>query len=284
MKTLLYIFILSFLFISCGYFTTKQNEKDEVVAEVDGRKLLLSEISSIFPPGMAKTDSLELLKNYVNTWARKYLMAAKAEKYLSKGQKNVSMELEDYRLSLLSFRYENQYVAQKMDTIVTVEELDAFLEKNAANYLLTKPCVKVTYVQVREDAKLFRDIKRAVRSKDEDMKLLDSLCATVEARLDYFSDKWVDFDYIVQELPFQEEQCKYALQGNGYIEVKNKSVINILYFRSIKKAGDVSPLEYVRDNIYHTIISQRKRNMIRNLENSAYNEALDHKRLKIYIK
>ena len=271
--------------VSCSFFPAKQQgANDVIVAEIDDKKLFLSEISTIFPSGINKKDSIELLKKYINAWARQYLIAAKAEMYLDKEQKDVGRELEEYRLSLLSYRYENQYVEQKIDTAVSQEEIELFYEQHAETFPLAIPCVQATYVKVRKDAPGVATIKRHVRiAKEENMRKLDSLCTRVEAVCEFFNDQWADMGFLAQKTVFMTEQCKQALRETGYLEMTDDRHIYILNFRAVKKEGDVAPLAHVRSDIVHLIIGKRKRDLIKNLENSAFNEALDYKRLKIYI-
>ncbi|MDR3180483.1 MAG: hypothetical protein LBT61_00955 [Prevotellaceae bacterium] len=284
MKKISYIVGL-FCVASCSLFPAKQQgEKDVVVAEIDDKKLFLSEISTIFSNGISKKDSIELLRKYVNAWARQYLIAAKAEMYLDKEQKNVGRELEDYRLSLLSYRYETQYVNQKIDTAISQEEIELFYEQHAETFPLSVSCTQVTYVKVRKDVPGLSAIKRYTRqAKEESMGKLDSLCTKVNAVCDFFNDQWVSADFLTHKTVFMPEQCKQSLKEAGYLETADEQYIYMLNFRAVKREGDVAPLAHVRDDIVHLIIGKRKRDLIKNLENSAFNEALDYKRLKIYI-
>jgi hypothetical protein len=91
-------------------------------------------------------------------------------------------------------------------------------------------------------------------------------------------------DFLAQKTLFTAEQCSQSLKANSYIEeTDEQDYLYILAFRAVKKEGDVAPLVHVRSAIAHLIIGKRKRDLIKNLENSVYNEALDYKRLKIYI-
>jgi hypothetical protein len=284
MKKIIYSTGLLLLF-SCNFFSARQQAEDGVIiAKIDDKKLFLSEISTIFPNGINEKDSIELLKNYINTWARKYLIAAKAEMYLDKEQKNVEQELEDYRLSLLSYRYEHQYVEQKIDTAIHQEEIILFYERHAELFPLTAPCVQATYVKVKKNAAGIAAIKRHARmAKEESMEKLNSLCEKAGAVCDFFNDRWVGVGFLAQKTAFEAGQCKQVLKVNGYLEKTDEQYLYMLFFRDVKKKGDIAPLAHVRDDIVHLIIGKRKRELIKNLENSAYNEALDYKRLKIYI-
>jgi hypothetical protein len=270
---------------SCNFLPAKQQGvKDVVVAEVDNKKLFLSEIATIFPSGINEKDSLELLRNYTNTWARKYLIAAKAEMYLDREQKNVERELEDYRLSLLSYRYENQYVGQKIDTAISQEEIEAFYAQQADIFPLVAPCVQAVYVKVKKEAPGIAAIKRYARmAKGENLEKLDSLCAKIGVTCNFFDDQWVDVQFLAAETVFTAEQCAWSIKETGYLEQTDETYTCILSFYAVKKEGEAAPLAYVRNSIVNLIIGKRKRDLIKNLENFAYNEALDYKRLKIYI-
>jgi hypothetical protein len=272
--------------MSCNFLPAKQQggASDIVVAEIDNRKLFLSEVATIFPSGISEKDSLELLRNYINTWARKYLIAAKAEMYLDKEQKNVGRELEDYRLSLLSYRYENQYVEQKIDTVISQEEIEVFYAQHADIFPLAAPYVQAVYIKIKKDAAGMAAIRRYARTaKVENLGILDSLCTKASAACDFFNDQWVDVNFLTKETVFTAEQCAQSINETGYLEQTDEKYTHILSFYAVKKEGEVAPLAHVRDDIVHLIIGKRKRDLIKNLENSAYNEALDYKRLKIYI-
>jgi hypothetical protein len=285
MKKISYI-VGALCMASCSFFPAKQQgANDIIVAEIEEKKLFLSEVPAIFPDGINKKDSIELLRKYVNTWARQYLIAAKAEMYLDKAQKDVGRELEDYRLSLLSYRYENQYVEQKIDTVISQEEIELFYEQHAEMFPLTAPCIQATYVKVAKNTPGTATIKRHVRTakEEESMRKLDSLCTKAEAVCDFFNDQWVDMDFLAQKTVFALEECKQALRENWYLETADEQYLYLLNFRAVKREGDVAPLTHVRATIVHLIIGKRKRDLIKNLEKSAFNEALDYKRLKIYI-
>ena len=76
---------------------------DDIVAEVDGVMLFKSDLDAIIPSGMAAEDSTRLAVQYINTWASDLVFQKIAEQQLSKAEKDVTKELEDYRKSLLKY-------------------------------------------------------------------------------------------------------------------------------------------------------------------------------------
>ena len=109
---------------SCKTITSFVHD-GRVVAKIGNHKLYASDLNAYIPDSASPEDSTRLALQYINSWASDMAFIDVAEKELSKSEKNVDKELEDYRRSLLKYRYEQKYVNQMLDTAVT----DAQIEK-----------------------------------------------------------------------------------------------------------------------------------------------------------
>ena len=96
--------------------------RGEVVAKVGDHKLFRSQLDNYIPGGVSASDSAALARQYINAWAEDLLLLDMAEEQLSEAEKDVSAELERYRQTLLKYRYEQLYVDQRLDTLITDEE------------------------------------------------------------------------------------------------------------------------------------------------------------------
>jgi len=283
MRFLTFIFLLLCL-VSCDYFHSKQQNNDPILAEVESRVLRLSEVKNIFFAGMTAEDSLELLKNYVYTWASKCVMAAKAEQVLSKQQLDVSKELNDYRMALLAYRYEMFYLRQELDTLVSNDELLTYYEQNAPPPPVTlSPSARVVYIKIRQTAKELNTL-RAALSENRDRQYLDSLCLAISVQPDYVGNRWLDVDEIPDILPFSKDQCNFAIRNNlSMLERSRGGYIHLLGLREVKRRPDYPPIMQLKEQYYNTIVNQRRMELLKKIEKDVYNEALDNQRLKIYI-
>ena len=77
---------------------------DQVVAQVGQEKLFRSDIGMVIPRGMVPEDSVRMARQYINSWASDRVYLKIAEQQLSKAERDVTAELEDYRKSLLKYR------------------------------------------------------------------------------------------------------------------------------------------------------------------------------------
>lgn len=272
---------ITLLIVACN----KQQRDEEPIAQVGDKLLYLSDIKDIFTQNISAEDSVNLLHDYINKWARKQLILKKAENNLSTGEKNVSTELEDYRASLLIFRYEQAYVAQRMDTIILQSELEAFYNDNNQNFLLISPLVKALYLKISNDAPILKRVREIYRSKSEkDIKELQSLCYQGAANFDYFNEDWIDFAVLAKELPLDAKSYENDLINKRYIETSDQQFTYLINIRDLKMKGTVAPFEHVKDNIRSIILNKRKLDLIKKLENDIYNEALNHNEVKLNVK
>ena len=74
---------------------------DEVFAKVGKEKLYRSDLEKVVPKGISPQDSSRLASQYIFSWASDRVYLTIAEQQLSKSEKDVARELEDYRKSLL---------------------------------------------------------------------------------------------------------------------------------------------------------------------------------------
>jgi hypothetical protein len=276
-----YCLLLLLLPASCHYFTGKVS--DEKIAEVNGKILFKSDVDVIFPSGLSPDDSLQMLQTYVSNWVRKQLIAQVAEQYLNKEQKNVSMELEDYRLSLLIYRYEKMYMEQRLDTIVSEREIKAFYETSAKNFILAKPVARVIFIKVSEDIPQVKQIAQIYHSSQpDDREKLEQICATVAEKYTNFNEQWFDAEALANELPLTAGQIENEWD-KGYMQTSADGYAYFVHLYQTVAVGEQSPVDYERETISNIIRNKRKQELLKNLENSIYNDALNHNKLKLYI-
>jgi hypothetical protein len=106
-------FFLSGLFmitlaLSCTKLETRSREKS--LAQVFDRNLYPSDIRDIFPSNVSPEDSIMIQQSYVDKWVKKQLILQKAELNLTEEQKDVRLQIEEYRSSLLIYKYEQNLI------------------------------------------------------------------------------------------------------------------------------------------------------------------------------
>lgn len=269
-------------FQSCRAISSLLHD-DEVVAEVGRHKLYRSEVSRLIPDGIPAEDSLRLALQYVNSWASDLVFLDIAEKHLTKEELDVSSELEEYRRSLLKFRYEQRYINERLDTLVSDEQIDGYYQKHIDHFVLELPIVRARFLRISADSPNLELIRKKMSSESlADLVAADSLSRFSAIKFTDFDGRWIDMATLSME--FGEDYSDLLLSmKNGFIEQEDAyGKLNLAYIADFMPAGETAPEEYCHERIRNIIISVRKQELVAALERDLLKDARDNGRFKIF--
>ena len=255
----------------------------QVVAKVGSHRLYASELASYIPDSASPEDSTRLALQYINTWASDQLFTDVAERELSKFEKNVDSELEDYRHSLLKYRYEQKYVNQRLDTAVTKAQIEKYYDDHAENFKLSLPIAKAVYMNISADSPNLEIIKKKMRSDKPEARIeADSIAFSSAFRYTDFGDRWVDLVKLSREVGTDYGTLLSQVR-DGYAELPDgNGNLNIVYFFSLMRAGQTGPVEYFEEQIRDIILSTRKQALLSRLERDLIENARNQENFVIY--
>lgn len=271
---------LSFLLMSCN-----SEKEDVILATAFDYTLYQSDIKGIVPAGTSKTDSISIIKNYIDNWIKQKIILQKADKNLNSDQKNFDQQLEDYKNSLIIYSYETKLINQLLDTNISNDEIEKYYNNNADNFQLKDNIIKVNYVKLDINSPLKAKFKNMVFSKkdnnDEKSQLID--LATKHAVNFYLDDdSWLLFDDLLKEIPIETYDQEAYLKSNRTIESKDENFYYLIHIKDFKIRETTSPISFEKDNIRNIIINKRKLELIEKMQKEAYDQAVKNNDFKIY--
>ena len=134
--------------ISCDQFRRWFGYEPERIAQIGKDILYRKDVEGLLQGVRLPSDSINLVKHYIDIWAIDNLLLKKAESELSKEDKDVEQELADYRKSLLVFRYQKKYVEERIDTLIKQEEIVTYYNDNNELFLLEDPLFKARLIKM----------------------------------------------------------------------------------------------------------------------------------------
>lgn len=273
----------SFLLILLASACDRIMETSEPVAKVGDEVLTIQELSANIPDYLDATDSALWADDYIKKWVQQELLLQKAAQNLTPEAKDVSKELEEYRNSLLIYRYKNEVMKQKLDTSVKESVVLKYFNDHRESFILNKNIVKAVYIKVPLEASAPDYLKELCTAVDnESLRKLNEYCLTYAKTYDRFDDKWVAVDLVIRNTPVEiENQAKY-LENNAFIEKKDKGFYYLVYIRDYRLAGEVSPVDYVAENIRNLILTKQKLEFFQQLEKDIYKEGVDKNKVKLF--
>ena len=288
MRKLPYIGILLVAVCSCKVVNTLSdtaNElfRGEVVARAGDHVLHLSELEQYIPQGVSSEDSTKLARQYIDAWAQDLLLLDMAEEQLSPSEKDVTNELEDYRRTLLKYRYEQLYINQRLDTLITTEEVNAFYKENSALFRLERPIVKARYLLIPADAKSIKNLRRLMSSEDEtEVMEAASLASTSAIKYVDQADTWMDALSLAREMGMDYQKLLSGIRNQFMEYTDENGILHLAYLAEQVPEGKTAPLEYCEDRIRELILSGRKHTLEESLEQDVLEDARKNNKYVIY--
>ncbi len=275
-----YWFFILFILFSCRNET--QNE-EEILARVYDKYLYSSELKDVIPKGTPIKDSLIMAKNYINNWVRQELLVNQAEKNLTEKQKNFEEQLKSYRNSLILYKYKSLLIKQKLDTIVTDNEIETYYNEKKDNFILSEDIVRMNYIKLIPDTVNINHFEELLRSENTENKaILDSICNN--SAVDYYLNEeyWIAFNELIQTIPIKTHDQENFLRNHRYFKLDDRPFIYLIKFVDFRLHGNIAPIGYAKENIKRIILNKRKTKLLDNMENEIFNNALEHNNIEIF--
>ena len=268
-----------FALASCN---TPNEQQKQVVAQVETNKLYLSDVGSIIPNDVEKEDSTLMAEDYIKKWIKRELLLLKAEENLNDDQKDVSKQIEEYRKSLIIYKYKNAIMNQRMDTTVTDDQIFGYFQNHPERFRLNKNIVKAIYIKIpNEVAQPERMIEMCRNNTTEGINELRDYSLQFAKSFDNFNQKWVDFELVAKNIPQTIENPEQFLQANQIIERNDSSFYYLVFLQDYKLINESAPLEYAKDDIKNLILNRRKIDFLKQLEDNVYSEGIKRNKFKM---
>lgn len=266
-----------------AYSCFNKHDEDVKLASVGEKVLYVSDVATFIPNALSREDSATMAEDYIRNWIKKELVLKKAEENLSGVNMDVSKELEEYRQSLITYKYKKELVRQKMDTTVTPVQIESYYNENQNNFLLRKNIVKAIFLKIPNE---FADPDRLKLycgdNSEENISELKDFCIRYAKTFDMFDNKWVNFNVVIDNVPKDIENQERFLSRNNLIEVSDSSYYYLVCISDYRLAGQPSPIGHVSENIKNGILNTRKINFLKETEEEIYQEGIRSKKFKIY--
>lgn len=279
------ILALLSIFASCNLIDSVSGNKDEAIARVYDKYLYAKDLEGVVPAGTAARDSVEITSAYINNWVRQELLLRQASDNLEADAMNFDKQIEQYKNSLIIFAYESELVKQKLDTVISPDEIEKYYSANQNNFVLRENIVLADYLILPKELPGESKIKSLFQSKrTQDREKLIELCNENNYKISLHNGNWSSFTELSRNIPLSVGDQQEFLAKNKYYEVKDTSMLYLVSIESYKSKESVSPLSFEINNIKSILLIKRKAEMLKRMEDDLYNDAVKRNKYEIFKK
>lgn len=280
--------VMLFLFTQCreakklNPFAEHDEPKGRVIAKVFDAQLYESDLQVLDMKKKNPQDSASMVRDYVNNWVKQQLLLRKANENLTEEQKNVDRQLQEYKNSLIIYLYEKELVRQKLDTIISDEEMHQYYDNNKNNFEQKSNIIQLNYVKYDKKKRDIDRIRTQMQqpNSDKNYEFID-YCQKNAANYYFKSNVWLEFNDVLKEIPIKTYDQEQFIQNNKYIEVFDENYVYFVKILNFKIKNSISEFPFVEDNIRASILNHRKVKLLEELERNMMNEALNENKITI---
>ena len=278
------LIIAIYISLMAGCINQKKSPQRLPVAEVGKTVLYYDELPRLIQKGINEADSIAIVQNYINKWAKRELLLQRAGQNMPKEvMDEIDNQVKETRANLIIYQYQRQMMLERMDTLITDAELENYYASNEKSFLLNSNIVKALFIKLPAETPDMERIRSLARSNDQsDLQQLESICYQFAEKFDDFNEVWVRMDRLSIELPQEIENEENFLKRTTFYETTDSSSVYLISIRDYRLRSTLAPFEYVKDDIIRIIINSRRFEFVQSLENGIYNEALKENSFKIY--
>ena len=257
---------------------------DKPVAKVYDKYLMMSELERVIPDNLSAEDSAYQAENYINKSIREQLLVNLAENYLEEEKKEIDRKVEAFRRSLLIHTLKNKIIADRLDTVITAEQIRQYYEAHKQDFILTEPIVQGYLIKVPLDQQDIIDQVRQLTKYNlpgDIAKAQKILQANNDMFLD-FRSSWKSFSEITSYMPFSISNPKYFLENKRILETTDNQFYYYLRFTDFLLPGEPEPLEMAKDQIKKILQNKEGERIFQELENTLYTNGIKEGKVKLF--
>ena len=233
---------------------------------------------------MPPADSMLLAESLERKWVKDALVYDVALRNLEGEDKaEVDKLVEEYRHSLIRYRYQEQLIKERLSSEFQESDMLSYYEENQKKFVLDKALVKGLFLKIPVDAPGLVDVKGWYRSTSEaSLEKIEKYSVQNASIYDYFYDKWVDFDQVMDNIPVHVSNANDFLRANKFVEVSDSTYCYLLNIKEYLPAGSVAPYDYASAQIVEMLTNRRKVEFLKKFEEELYNDAVRSGDVKFY--
>jgi uncharacterized protein YeeX (DUF496 family) len=272
--------LLPAVMVGCKEKVTPPEE--EPIARVYEQYLYPSDVAGLTTDAVTPEDSTAIVREFIDNWIRHNLLVKVATTNLSREVVDIEKQAKDYKESLLIYAYERQWLAQNLDTLISVDTIRAYWENNREDFRLKTDVYKLSYAIMPLEMSGYDTLRNLFRKGVADNRNdLEVFCLDHCAGYAFESQVWLDENNLFRLLPLGMYEGG-KLRGAAVSEFEDEKNRYIVTVHEYILAGNYSPYDYVAEDIRKIIINKKKLALLKSNYNRMYTDAMQHNNAQIY--
>ncbi len=268
----------------CSFFQQKVEEQERPLARVQDSYLYPSDVATVMPEFRNPQDSAMVVDKFINDWVRKQLMIEQAKEATTFNEAEIQRKVLDYRYALMRSAYEKEFVEKNLNETVTEKDISDYYNEKADDFILKQNILRGLFAKFPKEAPgLGRFRTQLYNYPTSSLQELRDYCNQFANRAFMEDSIWLNFEEVVAQTPFEGLMNKeQVLRNKRLLENSDDDFVYLLRIVEYKVVDEISPLEFVKEDIQNIILNKRKMSLKIELQSRIYEDAKKNGMFEIY--
>ena len=231
------------------------------------------ELADAMPEGLSRADSTDFADKYIRRWICDVLLYRMAQKNIPDIGR-IDALVEKYRRDLVIFEYRKRLVNERVTKSFDEQEMLDYYERNSEMFRLHEAILKGLFLKVPENTPNLGQLKKWYCSTNPDgVEKIEKYALKNAVIYDYFYDKWIPFEEIVNNIPYEFGDAESFLKTHHKLEFNKNGYWYLLNITEYRLPGEEMPYDFARAQIQEILTNSNRLNFDRELEENLYRDA-----------
>jgi len=247
------IIITCFCCFVCLVGCSNAQQEGKAIAEVNGNKLTYEFLLDQFPQEYRSSITNVQLTNAIETWIETELLYQEALKQNVDKDRLVKNLIEQKRKEIIAVHYIENAVSDVKN--ISEEEVDSIYQSQKERFSVSEELFRLSHIMLSSENAAEAVYKRLQKGDDFSALALD-YSEDKESRQNGGDIGLVPLSAFEKEMA---EAISRAAIGKFTSPIKSQSgYYHIFYLKDKKSAGEILPLEEIKEDVIQTIIVEKK--------------------------
>ena len=178
---------------------------------------------------------------------------------------------------------DEMYFAYKYNELMQIGGHYIYYEKNHDKFKLHSAIIKGLFLKVPENSPQIVRLKKWYKSNTpEAVENIEKYGLHNAVIYEYFYDKWVSFDEVMDNIPYSVEREADFLRTHKNIELNHKGYWYFLNISDYQLKGEQMPFDFAKAQIREILMNQKKMNFLKEVKDELYQDALKEKEIEYF--
>jgi len=258
--------------------------KSPALARVYDQFLYKSDLDHLATETTSPEDRAEMVDRYIQSWIAKKLLIAEVEARGEYKKEDIERRILDYRYDLLVHSFIEKLVNAQLNRAISDQEIADYYQSHQEDFVLQCNIFRGKFVILPKDAPNSTQLRPLLVAKTEAKHAaLKTYCLQFAKNYALDETVWLPWGELIQGTPLHNIKDKAKLLSRGgVLQTSDNKYLYYFKIGDYRLVSDISPLEFVSDQIADIILYKRKIDLANKIKKDILRQAQNNNHCVVY--